>query len=101
MRRLILAAAGVTTTFISLTSLITTDADGKKTWRSDQSNFLEFRLDDFLVERFHALVVAAGGIVTTPLGTPLAYGRAAKNFRVPAFIVWADPRKAAALKIRS
>jgi len=49
----------------------------------------------------HALVVAAGGIVTTPLGTPLAYGRAAKNFRVPAFIVWADPRKAAALKIRS
>jgi 3'(2'), 5'-bisphosphate nucleotidase len=49
----------------------------------------------------HALVVAAGGIVTTPLGTPLTYGRAAENFRVPAFIVWADPRKAAALKIRS
>ena len=61
MRRLILAVAeGVTTTFIALTSLITTDADGKKTWRSDQSNFLEFRLDDFLVERFHDVFVRAG-----------------------------------------
>jgi 3'(2'), 5'-bisphosphate nucleotidase len=49
----------------------------------------------------HALVVAAGGIVTTPLGTALAYGRAAENFRVPAFVAWADPRRAAALKVRS
>src|SRR4029079_18998688 len=48
----------------------------------------------------HALVVAAGGIVTTPLGTPLTYGRAAENFRVPAFIVWGDPSKAGAIKIQ-
>ena len=49
----------------------------------------------------HALVVAAGGIVTTPPGIPLTYGRAAANFRVPAFVAWGDPGKAAALKIRS
>jgi 3'(2'), 5'-bisphosphate nucleotidase len=49
----------------------------------------------------HALVVAAGGIVTTPPGMPLTYGRAAANFRVPAFVAWGDPGKAAALNIRS
>jgi 3'(2'), 5'-bisphosphate nucleotidase len=49
----------------------------------------------------HALVVAAGGLVTSPLGIPLTYGRAAENFRVAAFVAWADPGKAAALKIRS
>ncbi len=43
----------------------------------------------------HALVVAAGGKVTSPLGSPLAYGRTAENFRVPAFIAWGDPGKAA------
>lgn len=47
----------------------------------------------------HALVVAAGGIVTTPHGTPLAYGRVAENFRVPAFIAWGDPAKAATIKL--
>ena len=46
----------------------------------------------------HALVVAAGGLVTTPLGIPLTYGRAAENFRVPAFVAWGDPGKAAAVK---
>lgn len=45
----------------------------------------------------HALVVAAGGIVTTPQGTPLPYGRAAENFRVPGFFAWGDPSKAAAV----
>ncbi len=45
----------------------------------------------------HALLVAAGGAVTTPQGTPLAYGRAAQDFRVPAFIAWGDPAKAAAI----
>ena len=45
----------------------------------------------------HALVVAAGGIVTTPQGTALPYGRVAENFRVPAFIAWGDPTKAAAI----
>jgi len=44
----------------------------------------------------HALVVAAGGIVKSPQGLPLAYGRAAENFRVPAFVAWGDPNKAAA-----
>jgi 3'(2'), 5'-bisphosphate nucleotidase len=46
----------------------------------------------------HALLVAAGGIVTTPLGTPLTYGRTAENFRVPAFVAWGDPRKAGAIQ---
>jgi 3'(2'), 5'-bisphosphate nucleotidase len=45
----------------------------------------------------HALVVAAGGIVTTPAGGPLTFGQAAKNFRVPAFIAWGDPVKAASV----
>lgn len=41
-----------------------------------------------------ALVIAAGGAVVTPQGRPLAYGRAAENFRVPAFIAWGDASKA-------
>ena len=44
----------------------------------------------------HALIVAAGGVVTNGKGLPLAYGRSADNFRVPAFIAWGDPNKAAA-----
>jgi len=47
----------------------------------------------------HALVVAAGGRVQAPQGTPLAYGRAAENFRVPAFIAWGDPARAIAVKV--
>ncbi len=46
----------------------------------------------------HAIVAAAGGIVTTPEGTPLSYGRAAANFRVPSFIAWGDPAMAASPK---
>jgi 3'(2'), 5'-bisphosphate nucleotidase len=46
----------------------------------------------------HALVTAAGGIVTTPDGGNLTFGHADKNFRVPAFIAWGDPAKAASLK---
>ena len=46
-----------------------------------------------------ALLAAAGGIVTTPEGRPLAYGRAAANFRVPAFIAWGDPKKASSVKL--
>ncbi len=45
----------------------------------------------------HALVAAAGGIVTNPQGSPLAYGRAEENFRVPAFIAWGDAAKAASI----
>ena len=47
----------------------------------------------------HAIVVAAGGVVTTPQGTPLPYGRVAANFRVPAFIAWGDPAMAASVKL--
>jgi len=46
----------------------------------------------------HALVVAAGGRVLTPQGTPLAYGRAAENFRVAAFIAWGDSARVIAVK---
>lgn len=42
--------------------------------------------------------VAAGGKVMSPSGSPLAYGRATENFRVPAFIAWGDPDKAVLLK---
>ncbi|HKS85678.1 MAG TPA: 3'(2'),5'-bisphosphate nucleotidase CysQ [Pseudolabrys sp.] len=45
----------------------------------------------------HALVVAAGGIVVTPEGADMAYGRAEAAFRVPAFVAWGDSRKAAKL----
>jgi 3'(2'), 5'-bisphosphate nucleotidase len=44
----------------------------------------------------HALVAAAGGIVRTAQGLPLVYGRADQDFRVPSFIAWGDPGKAAA-----
>ncbi len=43
----------------------------------------------------HAILVAAGGVVTGPARAPLRYGDAAKNFIVPAFIAWGDPEKAA------
>jgi len=36
----------------------------------------------------HALLVAAGGAVTRPDGTPLRYGQT--DFRIPAFIAWGD-----------
>lgn len=45
----------------------------------------------------HALLVAAGGVVTNAQGTALPYGRVAENFRVPAFIAWGDPAKAASI----
>ena len=42
----------------------------------------------------HALLAAAGGIVTMPDGAALHYGRVAENFRVPAFVAWGDPDRA-------
>jgi 3'(2'), 5'-bisphosphate nucleotidase len=39
----------------------------------------------------HAMLVAAGGRVTAPDGTPLQYGRIDADFRVPAFVAWGDP----------
>jgi 3'(2'), 5'-bisphosphate nucleotidase len=41
----------------------------------------------------HAIVTAAGGKVTDGAGGDLRYGRA-KDFIVPAFIAWGDPRAA-------
>jgi 3'(2'), 5'-bisphosphate nucleotidase len=46
----------------------------------------------------HALVVAAGGSVMSPQGLSLSYGRAAENFRVPAFMAWGDAVKAASMR---
>jgi 3'(2'), 5'-bisphosphate nucleotidase len=45
----------------------------------------------------HALIAAAGGIVTAPDGAALPFGCAEHNFRVPGFLAWGDPAKAAAL----
>jgi 3'(2'), 5'-bisphosphate nucleotidase len=38
----------------------------------------------------HAVLAAAGGVVTAPDGTPLPYGRAAEGFRVAGFIARGD-----------
>jgi 3'(2'), 5'-bisphosphate nucleotidase len=38
-----------------------------------------------------AILAAAGGVVTTPAGTPLHFGRSAEKFLVPAFVAWGDP----------
>jgi 3'(2'), 5'-bisphosphate nucleotidase len=38
----------------------------------------------------HAIVTAAGGIMTAPSGAPLRYGRAPADFKVPGFMVWGD-----------
>ncbi len=45
----------------------------------------------------HALLAAAGGIVTAPDGAALPYGRIAQSFRVPAFIACGDIEKARAI----
>jgi 3'(2'), 5'-bisphosphate nucleotidase len=46
----------------------------------------------------HAVLAAAGGVVNTPEGAPVSYGRMAENFGVPAFIAWGDPSAAARLR---
>ncbi len=46
----------------------------------------------------HALVTAAGGTVLSPEGDALSFGRADTNFRLPAFVAWGDPTKAAAMR---
>jgi 3'(2'), 5'-bisphosphate nucleotidase len=45
----------------------------------------------------HAVLAAAGGVVTTPEGAPLSYGWIAENFRLPAFVAWGDPQAAVRL----
>jgi 3'(2'), 5'-bisphosphate nucleotidase len=46
----------------------------------------------------HALVTAAGGSVLSPEDTAVRFGRADHNFRIPAFVAWGDPTKAASRK---
>ncbi len=41
----------------------------------------------------HAIVAAAGGIVTTPAGAPLRYGGGPQGFVVPGFVAWGDPSR--------
>jgi 3'(2'), 5'-bisphosphate nucleotidase len=45
----------------------------------------------------HAIVTAAGGKITNAAGADLRFGQGAKDFVVPAFIAWGDPRLSAAL----
>jgi 3'(2'), 5'-bisphosphate nucleotidase len=45
----------------------------------------------------HAVLAAAGGVVTDPNGGALRYGNVAGNFRVPSFLAWGDPAKARAV----
>ena len=45
----------------------------------------------------HAVLCAAGGIVTTPDGSELSYGRT-PEFHVPAFSAWGDPSSAEILR---
>jgi 3'(2'), 5'-bisphosphate nucleotidase len=45
----------------------------------------------------HALLAAAGGILLTPEGGALTYGRIGAGFRVPAFVAWGDPSAPEAL----
>jgi 3'(2'), 5'-bisphosphate nucleotidase len=41
----------------------------------------------------HAVVTAAGGVVTTPAGEPIRYGGQHRDFLVPGFIAWGDPTR--------
>jgi 3'(2'), 5'-bisphosphate nucleotidase len=45
----------------------------------------------------HSIITSAGGVITAPNGEPLSYGRAAAEFRVPAFIAWGDPATSASM----
>jgi 3'(2'), 5'-bisphosphate nucleotidase len=47
----------------------------------------------------HAVLTAAGGVLTAPGGAALSYGQIGRNFRVPAFVAWGDPAAPAALAV--
>jgi 3'(2'), 5'-bisphosphate nucleotidase len=47
----------------------------------------------------HAVLTAAGGVLTAPGGAALSYGQIGRNFRVPAFVAWGDPEAPAALAV--
>jgi 3'(2'), 5'-bisphosphate nucleotidase len=48
----------------------------------------------------HAIVAAAGGVMTAPDGAPLQYGKT-PSFQVPGFVAWGDPEAAARRKAGS
>jgi len=39
----------------------------------------------------HAVLAAAGGVVTTPGGEPMTYGNVEQDLRIPGFLAWGDP----------
>jgi len=41
----------------------------------------------------HAIVAAAGGLVTRPDGAPLTYGHAETDYAVDGFLAWGDPAR--------
>jgi 3'(2'), 5'-bisphosphate nucleotidase len=45
----------------------------------------------------HAILAAAGGMLVTPEGGAMTYGRIEAGFRVPGFMAWGDPCAPAAL----
>lgn len=45
----------------------------------------------------HAILAAAGGMLVTPDGGAMTYGRVEAGFRVPGFMAWGDPCAPAAL----
>jgi 3'(2'), 5'-bisphosphate nucleotidase len=47
----------------------------------------------------HAILAAAGGMLVTPEGGAMTYGRIEAGFRVPGFMAWGDPRAPAALAL--
>jgi 3'(2'), 5'-bisphosphate nucleotidase len=66
----------------------------KLCWIADGSADLYPRLAptrEWDVAAGHAIVAAAGGVVTRGDGEPLFYGRRAHDFLIPSFIAWADP----------
>src|SRR5262249_3397969 len=42
----------------------------------------------------HAVLVAAGGVATTPAGEPIQYGGVPRSFRLPGFLAWGDAEAA-------
>ena len=46
----------------------------------------------------HAVLAAAGGIVTTPEGAPFLYGKCEAGYRNGPFLAWGDPAAAARLR---
>ena len=50
-------------------------------------------LSEWDVAAGHAVLVAAGGTVTTLDGGPIPYGRVSEGFRVPGLMAWGDPRQ--------